>query len=186
MPTKQIVLTHEKSMKGAIDHLQHELKGIRTGRASTGLIDHVRVDYYGSPTPITQLATVSAPDATTIMIKPFDPSSIKDVVKALTVSDLNLPVSPDGKVIRLKIPPLSEDRRKQIVVQVKNCGESAKVSIRNIRRDANKHLDDEQKSKLISEDDRDKGKKEIDDLTKKFTKQIDDAIKAKSVEIMND
>ena len=186
MPTKQIVSGHEKTMKSSIDHLQHDLKGIRTGRASTGLIDHVRVDYYGSPTPITQLATVSAPDATTILIKPFDPSCIKDVVKALTTSDLNLPVSPDGKVIRLKIPPLSEDRRKQLVVQVKNCGEHAKVSIRNIRRDGNKHLDDEQKSKLISEDDRDKGKKEIDDLTKKYTSQIDSAIKAKSVEIMND
>ena len=186
MPTQKIIKSHEKSMQGAIDHLQHELKGIRTGRASTGLIDHVRVDYYGSPTPINQLATVSAPDATSILIKPFDPASLKDVVKALTVSDLNLPVSPDGKVIRLKIPPFSEDRRKQIVVQVKNCGESTKVSIRNVRRDANKHLDDEQKSKLISEDDRDKGKKEIDDLTKKFTSQVESAIKAKSVEIMND
>jgi ribosome recycling factor len=186
MPTQEIIKSHEKSMQGAIDHLQHELKGIRTGRASTGLIDHVRVDYYGSPTPINQLATVSTPDATSIVIKPFDPASLKDVVKALTVSDLNLPVSPDGKVIRLTIPPLSEERRKQIVVQVKNCGESAKVSIRNVRRDANKHLDDEQKSKLISEDDRDKGKREVDDLTKKYTKQIEDAIKAKSVEIMTD
>jgi len=186
MPTQEIIKSHEKSMKGAIDHLQHELKGIRTGRASTGLIDHVRVDYYGSPTPVNQLATVSAPDATSIMIKPFDPSSVKDIVKALTVSDLNLPVNPDGKVIRLSIPPLSEERRKQIVVQVKNCGEHTKVSVRNVRRDANKHLDDEQKSKLISEDDRDKGKREVDDLTKKYTKQIEDAIKAKSVEIMTD
>ena len=186
MPTREIIKSHEKNMKGSIEHLQNELKGIRTGRASTGLIDHVRVDYYGSPTPVNQLATVSAPDATSIIIKPFDPSSVKDIVKALTISDLNLPVNPDGKVIRLSIPPLSEERRKQIVVQVKNCGESAKVSIRNIRRDANKQLDDEQKSKLISEDDRDKGKRDIDDLTKKYTGLIDDAIKAKSVEIMTD
>lgn len=185
MPTKLIISLHDKSMVNSISHLQHELKGIRTGRASTGLIDHIRVDYYGSPTQITALATVSSPDAMTIAIKPFDPSSIKDIVKALTSSDLNLPVSPDGKVIRLKIPPLSEDRRKQMVVQVRHCGESAKVSIRNIRRDANKHLDDEQKSKLISEDDRDKAKKEIDDLTKKYTSQVEKAIKAKSEEIMN-
>ncbi|MCF7956382.1 MAG: ribosome recycling factor [Phycisphaerae bacterium] len=186
MPTREIIKTHEDSMKHSIEHLQHELKGIRTGRANTGLIDHVRVDYYGSPTPVNQLATVSAPDATSILIKPFDPSSVKDIVKALTTSDLNLPVNPDGKVIRLSIPPLSEERRKQFVVQVKNCGENAKVSIRNVRRDANKQLDDEQKSKLISEDDRDKGKRDIDDLTKDYTKQIDDAIKAKSEEIMND
>lgn len=186
MPTQEIIKSHEKSMNGAIDHLQDELKGIRTGRASTGLVDHVRVDYYGSPTPINQLATVSAPDATSIVIKPFDPSSVKDIVKALTVSDLNLPVTPDGKVVRLTIPPLSEERRKQIVVQVKNSGETTKVSIRNIRRDANKQLDDEQKSKLISEDDRDKGKRDIDDLTKKYTAMIEDAIKAKSIEIMTD
>ncbi len=186
MPTKQIISSHEKSMKSSIEHLQHELKGIRTGRASTGLIDHVRVDYYGSPTPINQLATVSTPDAASIVIKPFDPSCLKDVVKALTVSDLNLPVNPDGKVIRLSIPPLSEERRKQIVVQVKNCGEHTKVSLRNVRRDANKLLDEEQKSKLISEDDRDKGKREIDDLTKKYVGQVDGAIKAKSVEIMTD
>jgi len=173
-------------MKGAVEHLHNELKGIRTGRASTGLIDHVRVEYYGTPTPVNQLATVSTPDATSILVKPFDPSSVKDIVKALTVSDLNLPVNPDGKVIRLTIPPLSEERRKQIVVQVKNCGEQAKVSIRNVRRDANKQLEEEQKSKLISEDDRDKGKRDIDDLTKKYTGKIDDAIKAKSVEIMTD
>jgi len=186
MPTKEIIRTHEKSMKGAIEHLHHELKGIRTGRASAGLIDHVRVDYYGSPTPINQLATASTPDATSIVIKPFDPSSVNDIVKALNTSDLNLPVTPDGKVIRLTIPPLSEERRKQFVVQVKNCGEQAKVSIRNVRRDANKCLDDEQKNKLISEDDRDKGKREVDDLTKKYTKQIEGDIKAKSDDIMNE
>jgi len=186
MPTKQIITEHENTMKSSIDHLHHELKGIRTGRASTGLVDNLRVDYYGSPTPLNQLATVSAPDATSIVIKPFDPAAIKDIVKALTTSDLNLPPNAEGKVVRLTVPPLSEDRRKQIVTQVKQIGEHSKVSIRNIRRDANKQLDDEQKAKLISEDDRDKGKRDIDELTKKYVSIIDDCIKAKSQEIMTE
>ena len=186
MPVKQIVKDHETTMKHTLDHLHNELKGIRTGRASTGLVDALRVEYYGSPTPLNQLATVSAPDATSIVIKPFDPASLKDIVKAITTSDLNMPPNSDGKVVRLTVPPLSEDRRKQIVSQVKQFGEQSKVSIRNIRRDGNKKLDDEQKNKLISEDDRDKGKREIDDLTKKYTGEIDDCIKAKSEEIMTD
>ena len=186
MPTKQIISEHQKTMISTMDHLHHELKGIRTGRASTGLVDNLRVEYYGSPTPLNQLATLSAPDATSIVIKPFDPACLKDIVKALTISDLNLPPNADGKVVRLTIPPLSEDRRKQIVTQVKHIGENSKVSIRNIRRDANKQLDDEQKAKLISEDDRDKGKRDIDDLTKKFVGKVDDSIKAKSEEIMTD
>ena len=186
MPVKQIVSDHEKTMKQSIEHLHVELKGIRTGRASTGLVDHLRVDYYGSPTPLNQMAVVSAPDATSIVIKPFDPTAIKDVVNAISSSDLNMPPNSDGKTVRLNVPPLSEERRKDIVAQVKHIGEDAKISIRNIRRDANKMLDDEQKSKLISEDDRDKGKREIDDLTKKYTGEVDECIKAKSQEIMTE
>ncbi|MBW8036052.1 MAG: ribosome recycling factor [Planctomycetes bacterium] len=186
MPTKEIVATHETSMKKCIEHFQAELKSIRTGRASTGLVDHVRVDYYGSPTPLNQLATISTPDPASIVIKPFDPASIKEIVKALTTSDLNMPPIADGKIVRLSVPPLSEERRKQIVGQVKQTGEQTKVTIRNIRRDGNKHLDEEQKNKLISEDDRDRGKRDIDDLTKKYVGKADEIVKAKSEDIMND
>lgn len=186
MPTKAIISQHKISMEKSIEYLQSELKGVRTGRASTGLVEKLRVEYYGTPTPVNQMATLSAPDASTIVIKPFDPSSIKDIEKAIKTSDLNLPPVADGKVVRLNIPPLSGERRQQLVTQVKQIGEKAKVSVRNIRRDANKHLDDEQKAKTISEDDRDKGKKDIDDLTKIYVDKVDTAIKAKSEEIMND
>lgn len=186
MPVKEILAAHESSMKKCIEHFQNELKSIRTGRASTGLVEHVRVEYYGSPTPLNQLATISTPDPSSIVIKPFDPSGIKDIVKALTVSDLNMPPIADGKVVRLSVPPLSEERRKQIVAQVKQVGEQTKVTIRNIRRDGNKQLEDEQKSKLISEDDRDKGKRDIDNLTKKYVGKADEILKAKSADIMSD
>ena len=186
MPTKAIISQHKTSMDKSLDFLQNELKGVRTGRASTGLVENLRVEYYGTPTPINQMATLSAPDASTIVIKPFDPSSVKDIEKAIKTSDLNLPPIADGKVVRLNIPPLSGERRQQLATQVKQIGEKAKISIRNIRRDANKHLDDEQKAKTITEDDRDKGKKEMDEMTKTHVEKVDAIIKAKSAEIMDD
>ncbi len=186
MPTKEIVTSHETSMKKCTEHFQGELKSIRTGRASTGIVEHVRVDYYGTPTPLNQLATISTPDPSSVVIKPFDPASLKDIVKALTAGDLNLPPVSDGKIVRLSVPPLSEERRKQIVQQVRQIGEQTKVSIRNVRRDGNKRLEDEQKNKLISEDDRDKGKRDIDDLTRKYVGKADEIVKAKSEEIMSD
>ena len=186
MPTKEILSLHENNMKKTVEFMQSELKGVRTGRASTGLVETLRVDYYGSPTPLNQMATISTPDASSIIIKPFDPTALKEIEKAIKTSDLNMPPNPDGKVIRLNVPPLSGERRQQFVTQVKQIGEKAKISIRNIRRDGNKQLDDEQKAKTISEDDRDKGKKSIDDMTKTYTGKIDSAIKAKSEEIMED
>ena len=186
MPTKAILDFHEDHMKKSIEHLQHELKGVRTGRASTGLVESLRVEYYGSLTPINQMATISAPDASSIVIKPFDPSSLKEIEKAIKTSDLNLPPIADGKVVRLNIPPLSGERRTQLATQVKQIGEKAKISVRNIRRDGNKQLDDEQKNKTITEDDRDKSKKTLDDMTKTYTDKVDSIIKAKSEEIMED
>ncbi len=186
MPSKQIVDEHSKNMEKAFEHLQHEFRGVRTGRATSGLVDNLMVDYYGSPTPLKQLGTVAVPEASMLVIKPFDPACLKDIEKAIKNSELSLAPVMDGKVIRLNIPPLSEERRKQITGQVKQMGEKAKVSVRNIRRDANKALDDEEKSKLISEDDRDKGKKDIDNITKKYSEKVDAAIKAKSEEIMSD
>ena len=186
MPADKIVKDHTNSMEKCLDHLKNELRGVRTGRASTALVDNLRVEYYGTMTPLNQMATLAAPDATSIVIKPFDPSSIKDIVKAIQTSELGLNPTADGKTVRLTIPPLSEERRKQIVGQIKQMGEMAKVSVRNVRRDANKALDDEEKAKTISEDQRDKGKKNIDDITKKYIASVDEILKAKSAEIMTD
>jgi ribosome recycling factor len=172
-------------MEKTVEHLRGELKGLRTGRASAGLVENLMVDYYGSPTPLKSLATIAVPEPASIVIKPFDAGCIKDVEKAIKNSELSLAPIMDGKMIRLNIPPLSEERRKQIVTQVKQIGEKSKVSVRNIRRDANKQLDDEQKNKTITEDDCKKGKSQIDDMTKKHIDQIDEILKAKSEEIMN-
>ena len=186
MPTKKIVDEHKGQMEKALDFLRSELRSVRTGRASAGLVENLMVEYYGSATPLKQIATIAVPEAAMIVIKPFDPASIKDIDRAIKNSELSLAPIADSKIIRLNIPPLSEERRKQIVQQVKQMGEKARVSVRNIRRDANKQLDDEQKNKVISEDDRDKAKKDIDNLTKEYVDKIDDVIKGKSEEIMAD
>lgn len=185
MPTKLLIETHEKNMEKAVDFLRHELKSVRTGRAAPGLVENLTVDYYGSPTPLKSLATIAIPEPASIVIKPFDVGCLKEIEKAIKTSDLSLSPISEGKMIRLSIPPLSEERRKQIVNQVKQLGEKTKISVRNIRRDANKQLDDEQKNKTITEDDCKKGKDTIDEVTKKNDKQIDEIIKAKSEEIMN-
>jgi ribosome recycling factor len=186
MPAKQIVDEHTKHMAKSVEFLQNELRSIRTGRASAGLVENLAVDYYGSKTPLKQLATIATPEAAMLIIKPFDPASLKDIEKAIRTSDLSLSPIVDGKMVRLNMPPLSVERRTQLTQQVKQMGEKTKVSIRNIRRDANKQLDEEQKSKVITEDERDKGKKDVDDLTKEYADKVDAVIKAKSDEIMLD
>ena len=184
MPVKEIVNECEAKMKKAAEVLHNELKTVRTGRASTGLVENIKVDYYGTPTPLKQLATLVAPQADMIVIKPFDPASVKEIEKAIKSSDLSIAPLVDGKLIRLKVPPLSEERRKQLAAQAKQTGEQTKVSIRSIRREANKQLEKEQKDKLITEDDLEKGKKQIDDVTKEYTDKVDSIIKNKSDEIM--
>lgn len=186
MPVKQIVEEHKQHMAKAVEFLQNELRSVRTSRASTGLVENLMVDYYGNKTPLKQLATIATPEAAAIVIKPFDPASLKDIEKAVRNSDLSLSPIADGKIIRLSIPPLSVERRTQLSQQVKQMGEKTKVSVRNIRRDANKKLDEEQKSKVITEDERDKGKKDVDELTKEYAEKVDAVIKAKSDEIMLD
>ncbi len=186
MPTKEIVSDSESKMKKAVEFLQDELKAVRTGRASTGLVENLKVDYYGTPTPLKQMATLATPQADMVVIKPFDPSSVKDIEKAIKNSDLSIAPVLDGKLIRLNIPSLSEERRQQLVGQAKQMGEQAKVSIRNIRRDANKHLEKEQKDKIITEDELDKGKKQVDDITKECVDKVDLVVKKKSDEIMLD
>jgi ribosome recycling factor len=186
MPVKEIVTETESKMKKTLEVLQAELKTLRTARASTALVENIKVDYYGTPTPLKSLAALSTPQPDLIVIKPFDPASIKEIEKAIKTSDLSLSPIVDAKLIRLSIPPLTEERRKQLVGQVKQIGEQSKIGLRNIRRDANKHLEKQEKDKLITEDDLKKGNKQIDDITKKYTDDIDSAVKHKSDEIMLD
>ena len=141
---------------------------MRTGRAHPGLVEGVRVDYYGSPTPLKQIANVSAPEADMLVVKPFDPSCIGDIEKGILKSDLGISPMNDGKLVRLKIPPLSEERRKKLVHRAKEVAEETRVSIRNVRRDANKHADAEQKAGNMSEDGHHGLKDEIQELTKRM------------------
>lgn len=184
MPVKQVVGETKSRMDRAIQVLQEELKAVRTGRASTALVEHLKVQYYGTPTPLKQVASLAAPRADLIVIKPFDPASIRDIENAIKTSDLSIAPIVDGKLVRLNVPPLSEERRTQLVQQVKATGEQTKVSIRNIRRDANKHLEKEQKDKLITEDQLQSGKKQIDEITREYTDKVDSIIRAKSDDIM--
>jgi ribosome recycling factor len=144
----------------------------------------MKVDYYGTPTLLKQMATLATPQADTIVIKPFDPASVKDIEKAIKNSDLSIAPIVDGKLIRLNVPPLSEERRRQLVQQAKQMGEQTKVSIRNIRRETNKQLEKKQKDKLITEDDLQTDKRQIDEITKEYTDKIDSVVKGKSDEIM--
>ena len=146
-------------------------------------MDHIKVDYYGSPTDLRQLATISIPEANLVVIKPFDPSSLKDIERAIQASDLGITPTADGKVIRLAVPSLSTERRGQLVAQVKKMAEATRVAIRNARRDGNKETDKEQKASELTEDDAKRGKEEIQDLTKKYVQQVDDILAAKKKEI---
>ncbi len=184
MSYDDILLEAEGSMEKTVDFLRSEYRTLRTGRASTALVEHIKVEYYGSPTPLKQLANLSAPEANLIVIKPFDASCLKDIEKAIIASSLGITPNNDGRLIRLSVPALSGERRHQLANQVKQMAEQARVSIRNSRRDANKLLDQAEKDKTMTEDERDQGKKEIDDLTKKYTSQIDDVLKSKTDEIM--
>lgn len=186
MPTQKIVIESESKMKKCIEALHHSLKSIRTGRASTGLVENLMVDYYGTPTPLKQMAALATPQADAIIIKPFDVSSLREVEKAIKNSDLSIAPVIEGKMIRLNMPPLSKERRLQLVTQIKNLAEQSKVGLRNVRRDYIKLLEKEEKDKTITEDDRDHGKKLIDDATKKYTSEIDDIVKEKSDEVMQD
>jgi ribosome recycling factor len=186
MTTQAVVSESKSKMRKAVEVLQDEFKAFRGGRATPALVEHIKVEYYGSPTPLKSLATISAPEPDMLVIKPFDPASLKDIEKAIKSSDLSIAPIIEGKFIRLNIPPLSGERRKQIVQQAKQAGEQAKISIRNIRRDANKSLEKQEKDKAITEDDLDSGKKQIDDITKEFSDKVDSLVAHKTDEIMKD
>jgi ribosome recycling factor len=186
MSVEEVSLDAEARMEKAVLKLKNDLSGIRTGRANPGLVDSLRVDAYGSPTPIKQLASVSVPEPQQILIRPFDPSVLKDIEKAIIASDLGLAPQSDGKVVRLNIPALSGEVRRTMVARTKELCEEAKVAIRNVRRDANKAIDTAEKAKEISEDDQKALKDEIQELTKKYEDQASDLAKSKEAEVMEE
>ncbi len=171
-------------MGKSVDSLKNELKRIRTGRASASLLDGIRVDYYGTPTPLNQMASVSVPESRLIVIQPWDATVIKDIEKAILKSDLGLTPSNDGKLIRIAIPPLTEERRKQLVKLLHKTCEEYKVAVRNIRRDSNELIKGFKKDGDVSEDDAFKAQDEIQKITDGFVKQVDDIYKEKEKEII--
>jgi ribosome recycling factor len=184
VPADDILLEAEDKMDKAVERLRQQYRTVRTGRASAGLVDHLRIEYYGSPTELRALATITVPDPLMIIIKPFDPGSVSDIVKGIQASDLGITPVTEGKVIRLSIPPLSEERRKQIVHQIKEIAEETKVTLRNIRRDAIKQADTEEKNKVISEDEARKVHEDATAAVHNHEAQVEEVLTHKTAEIM--
>ena len=174
----------ENRMRGAVKALEDDLSAIRTGRASPALVERLSVEYYGTPTPLMQLATISAPEPRLLTIRPFDPASIKDIERAILASDLGLTPNNDGKMIRLSIPPLTEERRLELVRVVKNRTEEARVSVRNVRRDTQNDLREFEREKLISEDELHRGEEDLQKLTDQYVEEINSVGERKEGEIL--
>jgi ribosome recycling factor len=179
-----VVREAETRMHGAIETLSREFAGLRTGRASTGLLEGIRVDYYGTPTPVSQVASLSVPDPRTLLIQPWEPGLLAAIEKAVLKSDLGLTPANDGKVIRLVIPPLTEERRKQLAKASGKLAEDCRVAIRNVRHEANKRVKALEKDKKISEDESRRGLEQIQKLTDRFIQQVDELLKKKEQEIL--
>jgi ribosome recycling factor len=171
-------------MQTALDALEEDLSAIRTGRASPGLVERLTVDYYGANTPLIQLASISVPEPRQLLIRPFDPSTLKMIDRAILASDLGLTPNSDGKVIRLSLPQLTEERRRELVRVVQNRMEETRVRIRNVRRDLIRDLREFEKEGLISEDEQERGEKELQELTDKLIKKVDEIGERKEAEIM--
>jgi len=182
--TKEVDANLKSRMEKALGDLQHDMSSIRTGRASLGILDHIRVDYYGTPTPLNQLANLHVPEPSLITIQPWDVSQIGSIEKAIRASDLGLNPSNDGKVIRLPIPPLTEERRKELVKKLHGAAEHHRVSVRNIRRDGNEAVKKLLKDKKVTEDEEKRAHDEIQKLTDGYMERIDQAAKTKEKEIM--
>ncbi len=181
---KDLLKDADSRMRGAIQSLSEDLAGVRTGRASPALVERLSVDYYGTPTHLIQLATISAPEPRSLMIKPFDLGSIKDIEKAIRASNLGLNPNSDGKVIHLNLPPLDEERRRELVKHMHHRLEEARVAVRNIRRDLHNDIRDYEKEKLITEDDLKRGEEDLQKLTDKFIEDIGKHGYNKELEIM--
>jgi ribosome recycling factor len=181
---KDLLKDAEHRMQSAIKNLSDDLSGIRTGRANPALVERLNINYYDSPTPLMQLASISVPEPRSLMIKPFDASTLKEIEKSIQASDLGLTPNSDGKVIHLNLPPLTEDRRRELVKLVHVRLEETRVSVRNIRRDSHNDMRDFEKEKLISEDDLKSGEEDLQRLTDKFIEDIAEAGRKKESEIM--
>jgi ribosome recycling factor len=181
---KDALADAEGRMKGAVRTLEEDLAGIRTGRASPALVERLQVEYYGIPTPLMQLATISAPEPRLLTIRPFDAASVKDIERAIQASDLGLTPSNDGKLIRLSIPPLTEERRHDLVKLVHGRAEEARVAVRNVRRDVHNDLREFEREKLISKDDLERAETELQRLTDEQVEQVNRASKKKEDEVL--
>ena len=181
---EQLFKTTEEKMNKTVEVLEREYKAIRAGRATAAVLERISVDYYGVPTPINQMAAISVPEARTLIIQPWDSSTLKEIEKAILTSDIGINPQNDGKIIRLNFPPLTEERRKEIVKEVHKKAEESKVAVRNQRRNALDDLKALKKNNEITEDDESNGEKKIQNLTDKFCKEIDNVAATKEKEIM--
>src|ERR1700736_1552709 len=184
MTSDEILFDAEERMEKAVAVLRDELRGLRTGRATPALVDNIRVEYYGSPTPLKQMAQISTPEPQQILIRPFDQGALKEIEKTIRSSDLGISPTNDGKMTRLQIPPMSGDQRQKMVTRIKKSAEDAKVACRNVRRDGNKHFDQAEKAKEMTEDERDKGKEQVQNLLKRFEDRVGEMAEKKTKEIM--
>ncbi len=181
---KDILKEAEGRMKGAVQSLENDLVVIRTGRAAPALVEKVSVDYYDTPTPLIQLASISVPEPRSLLIKPFDPSTLKDVERAILASDLGLTPNNDGKSIHLNLPPLTEERRRDLVKVVNSRLEEARIAVRNVRRDTQNDMRDFEKEKMISEDELKHGEEDLQKLTDRFVEEMNERGQEKEKEIM--
>lgn len=181
---EEILLDSEDKMEKALQFLQHEFAGLRTGKASPAMVDHITVDYYGSPTRIRELGNISTPEPRLLVISPFDPSTLGAVEKAIIAANIGITPINDGRVIRVPVPELSEERRKEMIKVAGRNAEEQRVAVRNVRRDANEHIKGLQKNSTITEDERDGGLEEVQKLTDRFTKAIDETFASKEKEIL--
>jgi ribosome recycling factor len=184
MPIDDILLDTEEQMEKAIEHLKHELRTVRTGRASPAMVEHIKVEYYGTPTDLRSIASISVPEATQILIKPFSPGDLKWIEKAINDSKLPLTPHSDGRQLRLVLPAMSQETRLKMAGQVKGMAEDVKIRIRNARRDANKLIDTEEKGGVLTEDDAKGGKETVQELTKTYETKVDEMVEHKRKEVM--
>ncbi len=184
MPADDILLDCEEQMEKAVEHLKHELRSVRTGRANPAMVENIKVDYYGSPTEIRSIAAISVPEATQLVIKPFSPGDLKAIERAINDSKLAMTPHSDGKQLRLMLPPMSQEVRLRMAGQVKSMAEDVKIRIRNARREANKLVDTEQKGSLMTEDESNSAKEQVQELTKTYETKVDEMVEHKRKEVM--
>jgi ribosome recycling factor len=184
MELEEIISKTKEQMTKSLEFFKQQIAKVRTGRANASILDNIKVDYYGSPTSITQIATINVPDAKTIVVQPWDPSTLGAIEKAIKQSDLGFNPMNDGRILRIPVPPLTEERRKEIVKFCKKLTEDAKIAIRNIRRDQIELIRKAEKEKQLTEDDKKLGEEKIQKVTDEFIKKIDEIFSAKEKEIM--